>query len=74
MSPVKFKITDDTVACHFSLLYCWLEEDARKTVYQAKTWISNAKSVHNIFVCPNAYCERWLLILFILMELLTITY
>ena len=29
ISPVKFKITADTVVCHFSLFYRWLEEETR---------------------------------------------
>jgi hypothetical protein len=29
ISSVKFKITADTVVCHFSFLYRWLEEDTR---------------------------------------------
>ena len=29
INPVKFKITADTVVCHFSLLYRWLEEETR---------------------------------------------
>jgi hypothetical protein len=29
MSSVKFKITADTVVCHSSLLYRWLEEETR---------------------------------------------
>jgi hypothetical protein len=29
INPVKFKITADTVICHFSLLYRWLEEETR---------------------------------------------
>jgi hypothetical protein len=29
ISSVKFKITADTVDCHFSLLYHWLEEATR---------------------------------------------
>jgi hypothetical protein len=27
INPVNFKITADTVVCHFSLLYHWLEEE-----------------------------------------------
>ena len=29
INPVKFKITADTVVCHFSLFYRWLEEETR---------------------------------------------
>jgi hypothetical protein len=29
LTHVKFKITADTVICHFSLLYRWLEEETR---------------------------------------------
>ena len=29
ISPVIFKITANTVVCHFSLLYRWLEEETR---------------------------------------------
>jgi len=29
ISSVKFKITADTVVCHFSFLYRWLEEETR---------------------------------------------
>jgi hypothetical protein len=37
ISSIKFKITADTVVCHFSFLYRWLEEETR-VIRKLHTW------------------------------------
>ena len=66
ISSVKFKITADTVVCHFSFLYRWLEEESRvirNYICDVLNYLKKGFSLERgIYAIPNSQGQiplRW---------------
>jgi hypothetical protein len=60
INPVKFKITADTVVCHFSFLYRWMEEEIRVIQNYIRDVINDLKK--DFFARARIFLVSWYLL------------